>query len=370
MGNLFDYLDWRGDIPFSADPFNDVDNLILSELSYTDFTGIVPGPGLGAVGVREAADTYFRLHTLEEVEKAGTFYHRAPLLLKKLEHSVRYADLKLSAYIDFIIDEQDMQMSALLFEVGDGSVYCAFRGTDDSIVGWKEDFNFSYKDETAGQRAAIEYVNRNLKDMQLPVRIEGHSKGGNFAVYAAAFCERTVQDRIIRVYSNDGPGFREQVINKPSFQAIADRVTEIIPESSIVGILLSGVTEKRVVKSSESGARQHDVLSWQVLGRDFVEAEKRSSSSHFFDQTVDRWLEGIDEEDRRRFIETLFTLFEATGARTLTELGNHKIDSFSGLLKGMKSLPKERQKEFGMILGKLIESGGRTLLVRGDKEET
>ena len=186
MANIFDYLEWRGDIPFSTDPFNEVDNLVLAELAYTDFDGVVAPQG-EPVPVRAVRDRYFRLHTRAEVRGRRTFTGPAPLLLDPLADSVRYRDMRIAWYRNHVSVKESVQMAAVTLWPGDGTVYAAFRGTDNTLVGWKEDFTFSYLTETPGQRMAVEYLNERFRDGSLPIRVGGHSKGGNFAVYASVF---------------------------------------------------------------------------------------------------------------------------------------------------------------------------------------
>ena len=172
MGNAFDYLDWRGDLPFSADPFSDVDNLILCELAYTDLDGVVPESGV-SVSIREARDRYFELHTREEILARTNSVRLAPLLLDKAADTRRYADLHLSDYMNIIDADRDEQISAVTCEVGDGTFYTAFRGTDDSITGWKEDFSLCFR-TTAGQQRAVRYLNDVFAGRDVKLRVGGH----------------------------------------------------------------------------------------------------------------------------------------------------------------------------------------------------
>ena len=211
MGNIFDYLEWRCDIPFDADPFNEVDNLVLAELAYTDFRGILSMDGR-EISLQEACEAFFRHHTHEEILASKSFTARAPLLMEKMLCGARYRDIRLCRFLDETESARDMQLAAVTILLPDQTAYIAFRGTDGTLVGWKEDFNLSFLPETEGQRRAIQYLNRVGRDLPGSLRVGGHSKGGNLAVYAAAFCERDVQDRVLAVYSNDGPGFQEETL--------------------------------------------------------------------------------------------------------------------------------------------------------------
>ncbi len=384
MGNIGDYLDWRGDISFGTDPFNEVDNLILAVLAYTDFEGVIPGPIWSpgsaseppgvfstvsenrSVGIAEAAERYFSLHSEEELKARETFYRLYPLLLRKVAGSKRFAGLRLSGYVNLVDPGRDLQMSAVTYEVGDGTWYLAFRGTDDTLAGWKEDFDLSYSGATVGQIFARNYLEATFGGQGLAVRVGGHSKGGNFAAYAAAFCSDSVKDSIIGVYSNDGPGFIESIADSPAFSSMLPRMVKIIPETSIIGILMSGRLKLRVVKSSESGFMQHDALSWEVLGNRFVVTDERSEESILFDETIKEWIHGVSTEDRKLFVDSLFGLFASAGVTTLDEYREHKLAATAAILKGFNRLQEEKRKRFMAILRKLVRSGVKVLKERID----
>ena len=184
MANMMDYLDWRGDLPFSSDSFNHVDNLILSELAYVGFDGIVPGSDSSeSIGIQEVNDEFWKRHTLEEVKKERTLYHLAPMLLQKASASTRYAGTRLSGYINRVSADEGEQMSAVTFHLDNGLTYVSFRGTDDTITGWKEDFHLGFMEETAGQRMAAEYLSRQAAAVKGELFVGGHSKGGNFGPF-------------------------------------------------------------------------------------------------------------------------------------------------------------------------------------------
>ena len=363
MANLFDYLDWRGDISFETDPFNEVDNAILSWLAYIDFEEVIPASGEWMT-IEEVNRAYFRLHTEEELRARETFTKTAPFLLPKIAESRRFANLRLSAYVNLIDAERVLQMSALLYEVGDGTYYAAFRGTDSTLIGWKEDFDLSYAKETEGQAFARKYLETYCSRPGMRVRVGGHSKGGNFAVYASVFCNDATRGNIIEVYSNDGPGFVDSVADSERFKSMLPRMIKIIPESSIVGILMSGHVRPRIIQSSESGVMQHDATSWEVVRNHFLAAEERSEESVLFDRTIQEWLDGIDSENRKLFIDNLFGLFDAAGLTMVEELGEMRIRSAVGMLKGFNALPDDHKKQFTAIIRKLVKSGVKVLAER------
>ena len=277
MPNLMDYLEWRGDLTFRESPPNEVDNLIFSLLSYVDLDGIVPNHHKGGVTVREAAAEYFFTHPEYAAHPLGLIIPADILtIFRRMAHTRRFRDLILSGYVNEISEERETQFSAVTVRLPDEGIFVAFRGTDDTIVGWKEDFKLSILDEVPAQTMAAEYLNRLDLTPDTKLYIGGHSKGGNLAVWGAVHAEERVRDRIRTVFSNDGPGFSEGTVTSEAYKALAPRIRVYLPEDSLVGLLLEHDESYTVVKSNRKGLFQHDGLSWEVMGGSFLRAEALS----------------------------------------------------------------------------------------------
>ena len=357
---MHEYLRWRGDLSFDADPFNEVDNLILAQLSYVDFDGIVSEYGEDKISLTEVCDRYWELHTEEEIRMRESFVKLSPFLLKPMAATERFAGMKLSGYVNHVEKSSEGQMSAIRFELDDGTTYVAFRGTDETIIGWKEDFNLSYMLRTEGQRLAVEYLNRNFRDTSLRLRVGGHSKGANFAVFASAFALPEVRAQIEAVYTNDGPGFLEEITETEEYKNVLFKTINIIPSVSIIGRLLNSSMKPIVVKSSGKGIMQHDALTWQVMGNRFVYAE-RSSDSLFVEKVMDEWMRNVSVESRRRFVDQLFEILMAGGNETMKDFKTSNLSELAESLTTYRSLPKDQQKEMSRVLLQLVRSGEKTL---------
>lgn len=355
MSSIFDYLEWRGDIPFGDDPFNEVDNLVLSELVYTCFEGIVPYEGK-AVPLSEVRDAYFRKNSRRDIKDDSPHQERAPLLMDSMLSGKRYADTRMIGYVDIVDTDEVIQMAAAAFLLPDGTAYIAFRGTDSTIAGWKEDFMMSYLPETEGQRRSVWYLNETGKRVRRPLRVGGHSKGGNFAVYASAFCDKKINNRIIDIYSNDGPGFRPEVMEKAEYKSILPKVTSIVPDTAIIGMLLTSGAKHKFIKSSADGIAQHDPLTWEVRRDGFVAAEP-SEFGQFIMKAQKDWLSKLDDRERKLFVDTLFALLESTGMHSFDQIGDKKLKAWGEIRNSMKELPKEQQKEMNRIFAELLQSG-------------
>lgn len=353
MGSFLDYLKWRGDLDFDVSPFNEVDNLILAELAYSKMDGIVPELDRAeTVSIRELCDLYEK-----RGYKVEGHANDAYPLLREASRSERFAGIQAGAYSNRFDEEKNIQFAAVTFYLPDGSCYVSYRGTDNTLVGWREDFTISYLSETPGQYEAVRYLERIAARTEGPLRVGGHSKGGNLAVYAASFCSEQVKERILTVYSNDGPGFNKSVVDSPEYQESLDKVCLIIPESSMIGILLSNKKERKIIKSSVNGVQQHYPYTWEVMGTSFVEAEAQSQTSLFLDETLRRWADALDESQRRNLVSAIFDSMDAAGVQTFTELNARRLSSYNAIFKAVLDMDPSLQKDVLQTARKLAEAG-------------
>lgn len=362
MANIMDYLDWRGDIPLSVSPFNEVDNLILAELSFLDMTGIVKAPGQRhrGVGLPEAAQRYLDGRSPDTMDMGVLVPGQIPKLLEKAAASRRFGSMKFNYYTNIIDYSKQEQFAAVTIEVGDGSVYISFRGTDDTLVGWKEDFNLSFLQTIPSQQDALIYLKQVA--MHYPVehlRVGGHSKGGNLSVYSAVHCPEWLQRRILQVYNNDGPGFSQEILSTKEHQRISDRILTIVPQSSVVGMLLEHEEKYQVVQSSETGLYQHDGFSWQVLGTQFVHLEEISREGRFNDKALRAWVKGMDLPQREAFAEALYEVLTTNDAKTLKDLQEDGLKAMLSMLKTIKNLDKGTRDLLIETLKQLFFHGAR-----------
>ncbi len=373
MANLMDYLDWRGDLTLAQSPFNEVDNLILAELSFVDFQGIVPGPGEAgeAVPLRAAAEAFFaRFPAGEKIDMGVLVPAAIPDMLRKMADSRRFGDMRLNCFSDLLDVGKGEQFAALTVETGDGLLYLSFRGTDDTLAGWKEDFELACMPEVPAQKKAVRYVRAVAK--QYPrrrLRLGGHSKGGNLAVYAGVFCPVTVQRRVEEIWSNDGPGFHTDLLDLPEHRRVEDRIHSIVPKSSVVGMLLEHEETYTVVDSDQLGFMQHDGFSWQVLGSRFLTLRQVTHQAHLSDLALREWVHSMPVERRERFVTALFDVLSASGAVTLMDLKADSFKAAGAMVKAMKDLDRETREGLLDFVGLLFKSNLRMTL-EGIQEES
>lgn len=351
MGNILDYLRWRGDITFEHSPFCEVDALIITYLAYVKLDGIVPGAGQGFITVEEAARVFEEKNPPEQLKEDRSFVRMAYQVLVEMADTDRYRNGKLQNYVNQIDEEQELQFAALELLLDDGSSFIAFRGTDDTIVGWKEDFNLS-RGNVPSEGLAVTYLNQTGAVCQGAIRVGGHSKGGHLAVYGAAACDEVIQKNIVKVYDNDGPGFSGDFFETPGFQRILPLIQRTIPESSVIGMLLKHVTEPVIIQSSQKGIMQHDGMSWQIMGGTFVYKEALDEKMQVFNDILGEWLDGLDKDLRDGIINDLFDVLEATGAHTLTQVQEGGIKNAAVMLKQIEELKPQTRES----IEKLIKS--------------
>ena len=318
MANVFDYIMWRGDLTLRRDPFNEVDGLVLSALSYLPFES--------AWNVINSSGTISELCTvlldIPDIEKKVLFKNDITLM-NSLKDSKRYGKITITDYESHIDTASQTQFCAITLCLGSGSYAIVFRGTDNTIIGWKEDFNMSFICPVPAQSHAAEYTNRIIKENPGRYILCGHSKGGNLATYAAAFCGLEASGCIGKIYSYDSPGFDQKILSHPQYTKICRRLKSFVPQSSIVGMLLEREDSYKVVKSSQIGPFQHDIYSWNILKNKFIYTDDTTKGSKFADKTLSGWLKEMDYEKREKFTDVVFSIIEETGALTLNELGGN-----------------------------------------------
>lgn len=357
-GTIIDYLKEYADVSLKDEPMNDVDSLVLCQFAYLKFDGLVPAVTENAHSVSlqqlyEHPD-YEKLYGDERYEKEN----RA--LFEAMRKCVRFRNMKLNCYINIIENQADCetQFSAVTFLLEDGTMYVAYRGTDETIVGWKEDFNMAFLSPVPGQEYAIKYLDMVTKRLPRDFYIGGHSKGGNLAVYAAMNCASQVQQRILKIYSMDGPGFRPEVLERCDFSRIEERTCKILPHSSLVGMLFEKDIRYQVVESRTFGLAQHNPFTWLVQDGEFVTVSDIYEIRRFMDNTLNEWILSLDEKSLRTFVDTLFQVLAASESDNLIDFTANLKRSMTGVVGAMKGLDEDTQKALRQTVKSLFEIAG------------
>lgn len=359
-GTILTYLKEFGDKSFQEMPFGDVDALVLCQFVYLKFDGLVPdvNRNVAPVSLQELArhSERERLFSDERYEKVNRE------LFDGMVSSRRYGDLSLNAYVNLIEPEWETQFSAVTCLLENGASFVGFRGTDENLVGWKEDCNMTFLSPIPAQHCAVKYLNQISARVGGKLYLGGHSKGGNLAVYAAMKCQPQIRERIVKIYSMDGPGFRPEILKNSAYDEIKDRMEKILPHSSLIGMLFEQNDVYRVVESKSLGLLQHNPYSWIVEENHFVETEDIYKSRKFMDQAINEWLLSLTQEELKEFIAALFGILEASQAKDLIELNGDMKKSMLGMAEAMRELDPKTSQMMGEILKRLFEIAGTKAL--------
>lgn len=353
--NLFDYLKWRGDLSFTENKFNEVDNLVLSIISYMDFSGIVP-EDISSEGIT-LNDAEKRLQKQRrDKQKLGLILPpKICDFVKDASTSERYGKIRLLGYTDKTDETLGLQFSAITFLLPDKTLFISYRGTDDSLVGWKENFNMSFTFPVPAQKNAVEYLLKVAGARRGRIRLGGHSKGGNLAIWASVNAGARIQKRIIAAYNNDGPGFVERITELREYLNIEDRLFTFVPESSVIGMLLEHSEDYVIIKSSQATLWQHDPFSWVIEGAGFTKAKKLSGFSRHIDKTLTEWLSSLPHKERQHITGVIFDVLGSTGAKTLSDVNAGMLKNLGTMIKSLNNVDKPTKDRLLQLFKKLFE---------------
>jgi len=363
MANILDYITWRGDLSFVQAPFNEVDNLILARISYLPFDKLIKENE-----VITLQETYKRFNEYN-VEELDILQKEDLDLFPLVAKSNRFGKLLLSNYVNKIDLEEEKQFSVITIRLLYNTIYISYRGTDNTFVGWKEDFNMSFKELVPAQIDAVQYLEEVGKKWKGNIIVGGHSKGGNLAIYASTFCNKKIQKKIVRIYNNDGPGFNKKIIESNEYKNIVEKIYTYIPQSSVIGRLLNNEGSNIIVKSTQVGLLQHDVYSWKVLGNKFVHSEELTDGSEISTRMIKEWLEKVGPDKREQFIDILFQILNTTNAETFPKLTSKWFSNARIILKSYKDMDETSKKVISETLHVLFDIAKSNLLNKKDEKE-
>ena len=319
MSNLFDYIKWRGDLSFSQSSFCAADALALSMFTFIDFDYLGGGKRSSFAAV---SDGYCRDEDYDSVD-FGLIIPTEQInkLFCECALSRRFGGIIATDAVERTDEREGVQFAANTFHLGRGRMAIVFRGTDDSLVGWREDCCLAYRDEIPAQRMATEYL-ENIADKYPEKKIYtmGHSKGGNLTLYSALTCSDEVAERILCAYCFDGPGLSEKMMMGERYEKMKDRLEIILPQASYIGIMFERGERYSVIKSTGKGLYQHDPFTWQIEGKDFEHLEELSALGKLHELRFRSRLEELSIEDRQIVAEAIFDAIAASGIKTLSEL--------------------------------------------------
>lgn len=367
MGNIIDYVKEWGQYSLLDRPFNEVDSLVLCQLVYLHYEKFVPGleERNSPVTIKSIFEHPEKEHILDDY-----WYREDNMeLFTAAVHSVRFGNLKMNYYVNIINEGEETQFSAMTFILEDKNVYMAYRGTDATIIGWKEDFNLAFSKPLHSQQLAAEYMDRVAGYIGGSFFAGGHSKGGNLVVYAAMNCQPKTRSKLLQVYNHDGPGFRPEIREAGNYAAIADRVHKYIPRSSIVGMLLEDHCDYEVIESKGVGLLQHNAYSWKIDENAFIRAKGMTDGRKIRDGALNEWVLSLTEEEGHAFVDTLYDIISASEAYDVFEFGADWKKSMTNIFEAAKGVDDTTKKVLQKIFKSLFEITGERAVI-GFQEKT
>lgn len=343
---------------FDERPFSEVDSLVLSWLTYLrfpdQFRDLTSEKGMC---LREVFCAEYFDEMLQNVQsKTETL-----ALLTAAAASPRFRNIRLLCFEQKYDYDSSIQFAALTYEFAPGYYYIAFRGTDCSFVGWKEDMQLALDGPIPSQKKASQYLQRITEKFHGTYLLGGHSKGGNLAVYAAAMCGEEIQQHIRQVYSHDGPGFLQEELSRPGFQDIRERIHKTIPQSSLVGMFFEQECEYHIVKSREHGLGQHVLFSWEIVDGHLVYQDELTPEAKLAYMGINKWISNLAQEDREKFINVIFEILEETGASNFDELAADLKKNVPVIIKKAASLDTETGKFLLHTIGLLVVDSAKSI---------
>ena len=336
---------------FKDYPFNDVDSLILSTISYYDLSSLVPNLfSKDKYLIKDIDLKNIDLYVLDLPDKK-----RHKSLLTNIVNNPRFNNLYLDNYYEKESVEEEIGFKALTIESND-FIYVSYMGTKTiSIISWKEDFNLAYLCPVPSQKLAVKYLNKVMLETYKKVYVGGHSKGGNLAIYASMNTFLINKFRIKKIYSHDGPGFLKKVFDSRKYNKIKNKISKTVPTNSIVGMLFYTKEDYKIIKSSGIGVNQHSPLNWNVLNNNFIYQKDLSWSSKHLDKTLSNWLDNISDIKKKEFIDALFSILLSDDFDSKYISNKNYLKMINALRKGLNNIDKDSKDMIIDVLKKLIE---------------
>ncbi|MBR3162026.1 MAG: DUF2974 domain-containing protein [Bacilli bacterium] len=334
MNNIFDYINYYKNTSFKEYNYNEIDSLMFALLSYVEFDEIIPGVKGEYIYLNDAIEIYLDKFKNVNAKDENWLFPKCYELMESLKDSIRYKDMKLYYYRKIV--DHETQFSAMTIRIKN-ITYISYRGTDSSIIGWKEDFELFYKYPVVSQELAMEYFNNTINFFDRNIYLGGHSKGGNLAMYAYMYGNNNYKRRVINVYNFDGPGFLDDVVDSDLYKELASKLLVIVPKYSIVGMILNN-EDYVVVNCHDRGIWAHDGFNWEVFGGFFVETTLSKKSKRLRDNFND-YIDKMSLDEREAFVKHTFDIFKKMGIKYTDEIQNLRIGDILKLMKDIKDVP-------------------------------
>ncbi len=351
MSSVKDYVDCYGYLSFKDKPFTKEDNVAMCMSFYMPLDKVVsPSFDEEPKPFADACKELFALRGNEHKPVGLVLVKGISELLMAMAEQKRYNEMKVVACTDNFCVKPAVQFNACTFLLPDGNIVVLFRGTDDTLTGWKEDLDMlASKEGIPSEHLSVEYLKEVANHFDGNIIVCGHSKGGYVANYAVMNSDKEIRDRVIALYNNDGPGFASyDFLNSDVYKELLPKYHHLIPQSSFIGMMLLHDDDYTIIKSKGLiGPLQHDLLTWVFDGDKLVECEDTTRRSKVSDLAFYDIVSNVSQEQLEVTEQTVGTLIEGIGQRGLLDVKDHVVDSAKGAVKAWKSIDKDSKKVLG-----------------------
>ncbi len=352
--NLFDYVKEYGNLSFEEEGINELDSAIFSMLSYISFEGTAVEGSLEGVSLRELSDRFFSSEFRYSIRNENwDIWQSCIRMLETAASYRRYEEIKVKGYVSRLDEDDPSQFSALVFTLSPQLHFVAFRGTDTSIAGWRDNFLMTCENQTATQKLALDYLKVWAPRLPGVIHTGGHSKGANLAIYAAAHLEADLQDRIKNIWNFEGPGFSRNPDMLERMEAIRERIKTYVPETSLVGVVMRSFDSYTAVESDNKLFLQHDIFSWHVEEKGFESVAELSRTSRMFDSTMNATIANLSDTQFRIIINALFDSMEDSGIHSVQDISDN-MGRFSGKLTKSCFFSDKETRQTLLYVGKCL----------------
>lgn len=349
MANVMDYIKKYGDISFCDMPFGEADNVALCGMYYMPFDKVVSDRFEDEpVDYKTASDEIFELRGRKHTPVGLVLLKNISEQMVLMSKYKRFQEMKVVAAVRVYEKAPAVQFEAATFLLPDGKIVVLFKGTDDTLTGWKEDFDILTKKGIPSNRLSIEYLEKAAKNFDGNIIVCGHSKGGFIAQYAALYSSKEVRDRIEVVYNDDGPGFWDySYLESETYAEMLPKYRHFVPQSSFIGMMLAHDNDYEIIKSNQIlGPLQHDLNSWQFSGKKLVRAEELTDMGKMNDGVLRDLVGGLDDESEKVLDTVLDKVLSGVNQTGLLDVKKNFVPALKGGVEAWRSLDRDTQKKF------------------------
>lgn len=362
MAHLIDYLEKVENLTFDQEPLNILDKVCINEIGYLTYEKwLTPSDLQKPINLHDYAEG-------KELDPDYSFMviKERVALAEAMVRSRRFASLSLSNYRSVLDKEVEKQFAAMIFSLPELDYHqLVFRGTDDSVIGWKEDFQLTYSREIPAHRSAMTFLEDHLPNLSGHITVSGHSKGGNLALYSAVQSSTSLREKIAELLLLDSPGLMKSLLEKPSYQELKARMTVIRPQDSVVGVMLYWDRPAQLVAAEGIGFAQHNALSWKVdlAANDFAYEDQPTELSQRLEETFQEWIETLPNQELKQVCDLVFDTILDSGIESLDDIGIQALPQIGQMLQEFGNLSDKQKKVlqdgFNQLLWIFWKSGSK-----------